>query len=317
MAKETIKIGETTFTVLFPDLVRPLTESERQELKNSIEKYGVKQEVIVDASDGIIDGIHRVRIVAELGYPTIPTRMVDGLNEEQKRLLCVSLNVARRHLTEQERQQLVEARRQRVKKARRAGKSLRTIADEEGVSHEQIRKDLASDSVVNPLTPAENEQGCNDSPASPGEQPAPNAPEQLPSTHEPEPEPTPAGDSATDGPPQKPVEGPGPVPETIQGRDGKRYPRRKKASRGSRDSFLDSDESRIMRACRNALHDCQVVFSRHLNWAKSLVKLRKDPTTLLKTMVAARDALDKAIALVDSRLRTVSPTTAASEGKSQ
>src|SRR5690242_21675338 len=112
MAKETIKIGETTFTVLFPDLVRPLTEGERQELKKSIEKYGVKQEVVVDESDGIIDGANRARIVAELGYLTIPTRTVDGLDEEEKRWLCISLNVARRHLTEQERQQLAQARRQ-------------------------------------------------------------------------------------------------------------------------------------------------------------------------------------------------------------
>lgn len=70
--------------------------------------------------------------------PTIPTRKVDGLNEEQKRCLCVSLNVARRQLTEQERQQLVEARRQRVKEATKAGKSLRTIAEEERVGHEQV-----------------------------------------------------------------------------------------------------------------------------------------------------------------------------------
>jgi hypothetical protein len=313
MAKETITIGEATFTVLFPDLMRPLTERERQELKSSIENYGVKQEVVVDESDGIIDGINRARIVAELGHPTIPTRKVDGLNEEGKRWLCLSLNIARRHLTEEERQQLVEARRQRVKKARKARKSLRTIADEEGVSHEQIRKDLAADSVVNPLTPAGDERVCNDAPASPAEQPAPNAPDQSPFTNEPEP--APAGDSAADNPRQKPVENPGPVPETIKGRDGKSYPRTKMAYRGSWNSFLNSEDSHIIRDCQKALRECQTVFSKRLSWAKGFVQLLKDPATLLKRMVAARDALDKAVALVDSKLESVSPSTTASEGK--
>jgi hypothetical protein len=58
-----------------------------------------------------------------------------------------------------------------------------------------------------------------------------------------------------------------------------------------------------------------MVFAKQLSWERGFVQLAKDPATLLKNMVAARDALNKAIALVDSKPETVSPSTTASEGK--
>lgn len=191
---EIITIGDKTYTVLFPDLVRPLTERERADLKNSILTYGIKNEVVIDKDNGIIDGANRTRIAAELDLPVLPTRMVELSSEEDKRRLALSLNLDRRHLTPEERARLVEARRQRVQKGRCQGKSLRTLADEEGVSHEQIRKDLQPDPGVNPLTPKL---------ASP-----------APSQSDPEP----IGETT--------------MPRaTVQGRDGKRYTSRRRKGR--------------------------------------------------------------------------------------
>jgi hypothetical protein len=62
----TVRIGKDTFTILFPDLLRPLTEQERRELKDSIRKHGVRVPLIVDEHKGIIDGANRATIVAEL-----------------------------------------------------------------------------------------------------------------------------------------------------------------------------------------------------------------------------------------------------------
>jgi ParB-like chromosome segregation protein Spo0J len=181
---ETIAIGETTYTILFPDLVRPLSKREYQDLKESIDKYGIKIPVAIDEDNGILDGANRTRIAAELGLPVIPTRIVECANTEEKRQLALSLNIDRRHLSPEERRQIVEARRQRVQEKRAAGKSLRAIAEEEGVSHVQVKKDLEGDSGVNQLTPVENES-------------KPSAVDRS--------EPT------------------APAPVTVKGRDGKRY----------------------------------------------------------------------------------------------
>jgi ParB-like chromosome segregation protein Spo0J len=153
---ETINIGEKTYSLLFPDLVRPLTNREYQDLKDSIAKHHIRNPVLIDEDNGIIDGANRTRIAAELGLPVIPTRIAECANEEEKRELALSLNLDRRHLSPEERAKLVGERRQRVKKARLAGKSLRAIAGEEGISHVQVKKDLESDAGVNQLTLAQN-----------------------------------------------------------------------------------------------------------------------------------------------------------------
>lgn len=60
----------------------------------------------------------------------------------------------RRHETQEKAMKRADDRRERVAKARAEGKSLRTIAEEEGVSQETVRNDLKTPGV-NPLTPDE------------------------------------------------------------------------------------------------------------------------------------------------------------------
>ena len=50
------------FTILFPDLLRPLTERELIDLRKSIRRRGVAVPIIVDEEDGgVIDGGNRLR----------------------------------------------------------------------------------------------------------------------------------------------------------------------------------------------------------------------------------------------------------------
>lgn len=138
----TIRVGKRVFTVLFPDLVRPLTERERQDLKNSIRSRGVLVPVVVDEHNGIIDGINRATIAAELKYD-FRVDVRPDMAPWQKVELAIALNADRRHLSVTARRELVESRRGRVARARAEGESLRAIAAKEGVSEKQVRKDLS------------------------------------------------------------------------------------------------------------------------------------------------------------------------------
>jgi ParB-like chromosome segregation protein Spo0J len=78
---------------------------EYEALRESIRKYGVIQPVITDEDGNIIDGYHRVKICQDLGI-AYPTRIMEGLTEEEKENLAVSLNIKRRHLTKEQKKTL-------------------------------------------------------------------------------------------------------------------------------------------------------------------------------------------------------------------
>jgi ParB-like chromosome segregation protein Spo0J len=85
---------------------------EYEALRESIRKYGVIQPVITDEDGNIIDGYHRVKICQELGI-AYPTRIMEGLTEEEKENLAVSLNIKRRHLTKEQKKTLAIELRER------------------------------------------------------------------------------------------------------------------------------------------------------------------------------------------------------------
>src|SRR5262245_18133873 len=97
-----IKVGDRTFGILFPDLLRPLDPEERQQLRDSIRANGVAVPIVVDEHDGVIDGGHRTTLSAELGLAGIPVVVRSGLTHKQKRDLALSLNLHRRHMTREE-----------------------------------------------------------------------------------------------------------------------------------------------------------------------------------------------------------------------
>jgi hypothetical protein len=165
MTLPTITYRGRTFTVLFPDLLRPLHGEERERLRASILADGVQVGVLVDEHDGIIEGRNRVTLAAELDVD-LPVVVRAGLSDEQKLRLALDLNDARRQLTPADRKQaqaraeeLRKERIARVAEASRQGKSTRTIAQEEGVSQKQVMRDLNEqvsppDSPDTPVSPA-------------------------------------------------------------------------------------------------------------------------------------------------------------------
>jgi hypothetical protein len=143
MSKPTVTYQGKTYTVLFPDLLRPLTKVERFSLADDIRAKGVLVPVVVDENNGIIDGINRLTIAAEESkVETVPFDVRPGLSAKAKRDLAFSLNVPRRHLTPAQQQEARQQRVGRVAEARRQNKSTRAIAEAEGVSEKQVREDI-------------------------------------------------------------------------------------------------------------------------------------------------------------------------------
>lgn len=80
-------------------LLPRLRDTELNELRSSIERFGVKVPVHVDENGEILDGHHRVMIADSLGLP-YPSIQVFNLSDHEKRILAAELNVARRQLTD-------------------------------------------------------------------------------------------------------------------------------------------------------------------------------------------------------------------------
>jgi hypothetical protein len=80
-------------------LLPPLSDEDYYRLKDDIARRGVMVPVEVDENGAVIDGHHRKQIADSLGikYRTIVRK---GMSESEKRLHAVSLNLARRHLTD-------------------------------------------------------------------------------------------------------------------------------------------------------------------------------------------------------------------------
>lgn len=111
---------------------RPLTPIEFEALKADIAENGVLVPIEVDENGDILDGHHRVRAWQELREEGValpePARLIRrGLTEEQKRNHARKLNVLRRQMTKDEREEIMVA-------MRRDGMSVRKIAEATGSS---------------------------------------------------------------------------------------------------------------------------------------------------------------------------------------
>lgn len=208
-APKQYQVGGRTFTVLYPDLLRPLSQDEGDDLRQSIKTLGVRNPVIVDEGWGIIDGGNRIRIADELGLTTIPVTVLPGLSEETKRQIALDLNVARRQLTPEEKR---AARIAKVVELRQEGKSIRQIEQETGIPRTQVERDLKTivHSVDNPAPDRINTSDGRTYPA--------RRPESPPVA---EPELTQAGDPEEDEDDWEEEE-PTPARETTEEREARR-----------------------------------------------------------------------------------------------
>src|SRR5439155_17837387 len=92
----------------------PLSAEEYELLKADIAARGVQVQVELDEQGNILDGFHRVRACQELGITDWPTIVRLGLSEEEKKAHARKLNLARRHLTQEQKRELI---RQQLKEA--------------------------------------------------------------------------------------------------------------------------------------------------------------------------------------------------------
>ena len=156
-----IQIGDRTYHLLFPDLLRPLNAAELDSLRTSIRERGVCVPVVIDESGGIIDGGNRATLAAELGLDSIPTQLVVGLDDSQKVQLAYQLNETRRQLSQADREEARKNRDRRLARiaaARAEGQSLRAIAETEGVSEKQVRADIKE--LQDPETPHSDDESA-------------------------------------------------------------------------------------------------------------------------------------------------------------
>lgn len=114
---------------IFPNL----TDEEYQELKSDIAARGVQVPIEVDENKAVLDGHHRMRACQELGIKNYPVVVRIGMTEEQKQLHIRKLNLARRHLNQEQKRAVIAAQLKATPEL-----SDRTIAKELGVHHTTV-----------------------------------------------------------------------------------------------------------------------------------------------------------------------------------
>lgn len=128
----------------------PLSADEYAELKSDIATRGVMVPIEYDEAGHILDGHHRVKACNELGIKEWPSVVRLGLDEAGKRTHARKLNMARRHLNQDQRRLLIQA-----ELRENPEKSNRQIADELKVDDKtvgSVRKDLESTAEIPQLT---------------------------------------------------------------------------------------------------------------------------------------------------------------------
>jgi ParB-like chromosome segregation protein Spo0J len=143
----TITYDGTEYRCPFSTSFRRHTATELDAMRESIAAQGVLNPVRLyydlDTDDAfcILDGEGRLTVAIELGA-AVPFLDMGPLETEAAYAIAKTLNDARRH----DDPAAIAARRaervQRVAQARSEGESLRAIAEKEGVSHQQVARDL-------------------------------------------------------------------------------------------------------------------------------------------------------------------------------
>jgi hypothetical protein len=104
------RLNGTTYRVLYPELLRPLSPAEWADLEQSVRAGDVQTPIFVDEGGGLIVGYHRCAVSARLGLAEVPVHVLAGLTPERKRELAFELNDCRRQQSDQELSARREAR---------------------------------------------------------------------------------------------------------------------------------------------------------------------------------------------------------------
>ena len=126
-----------------------LSTEEYAELKADIASRGVMVPIEYDEQGNVLDGHHRLKICAELGLKDYPKVIRAGMNEKEKREHARKLNIARRHLTQEQRRGLI-----REQLTETPQRSDRQIAAGLGVHHTTVstqRRELETGGEISHL----------------------------------------------------------------------------------------------------------------------------------------------------------------------
>jgi hypothetical protein len=177
-------------------------------LRSGMEEMGfLTHKIVIDDAEppNVIDGKHRLLFAKELGWPLaeLPFETLRDLTYQQKAALARSLNYDRRQLPAEAVRARAEGRRERILRKREQGQSARQIAEEEGVTHTQVLRDLKSGgTIVPPEDSAHPPAGTNGTPDVPatvtgadGKTYPATKPKKPPAAPPPEPEPDPLAEA--------------------------------------------------------------------------------------------------------------------------
>lgn len=134
-----------------------LTPEEYAELKADIQERGVMVPIEFDEQGNVLDGYHRLQICQELGIKDYPKVIRAGMTEAEKFTHARKLNIARRHLTTSQKQEIIQAELKATPE-----KSDRQIAKDLGVSHPTVakqRKKLEENGDVEKFTTSKDTLG--------------------------------------------------------------------------------------------------------------------------------------------------------------
>jgi transposase len=152
-----VKIGDRSFKILFPELFPPIRASKEEQIRRSILNIGIQGQILVDTTDGVLDGANLLRICSkliedgDLDPEDVLERVVvreKVAGDEQLQLqIATDLNAARRQLTEEEEKKYILDQWQK-------GKPQRAIAEEIGKPKSTVNnwcrksQELAPEEVV-------------------------------------------------------------------------------------------------------------------------------------------------------------------------
>jgi transposase len=117
-------------------LLPNLSEKEYENLKADIAERGIQVPIELDEHGNILDGHHRLKACEELGIKDYPSIVRVGMSEEEKTHHILTLNLARRHLNQEQKIAL-------WKKLRKQGLTYEKIAERVNGSITTIQRNIS------------------------------------------------------------------------------------------------------------------------------------------------------------------------------
>ncbi len=138
--------GRTLRLKVYGRRIPPLSDREYADLRASIAALGIQEDILADRHDTVVDGKHKLIIAHELGLDFVPVKVLEIDDPETLEAIAYDMNIARRHLTKQQRAQVTRDRQAnaQAEAMRPERKSLRAIAEQEGVHESTIQRDTAA-----------------------------------------------------------------------------------------------------------------------------------------------------------------------------